>query len=613
MTIASLFDESTVDLLATPQSVARGRAYAHEGVVAITEQSAIEVQAKVRGTTSYRVRLSAADGVRRWSCTCPVGATGEFCKHAVAVVLSVADPSITKPVDDGSTPKATPPDKLLATFLASLDTDELTALIEEQASIDERFHTRLLRLARLRLADTPTADRDTTGHHDAPSPPELDLDIGDLKKEITAAFGRGFVSYREAPAWAAEVNEVIEWIADIGDAGHFETAALLAEHAHKRTETAAGRVDDSDGWITEMLERIGEIHAAACAEGAFSPTKLARRLIKLELNAELDTFHRSAISHRDGLGDTGLALYGKLAQEAFDALPTNADRYGKAFRVRQARIGHAIAANDPDRLIEVMADDIGSPYDHLEIVDALIAAGRQAEALEWTEISMTTFPDRDHQLGPIRDRRAELLLAQGDGEAVVAMHWDTFTARPRTDAYHRFVDASPDADEARRQAIAHVMKALPDLPSSSSPPAEGTTHPGDAGARNELIVPRPQHGLAESAVAVLLTAQDDERAWTVATTHGASTAQWLQLAEHRQLDDPESSIAVFAAVAEVAIEEKQRHSYTRATQLLGRAQKLATATDRVDLFEALLSDIRTRHKRKSSLMAMLKDLDRPDR
>ena len=258
----------------------------------------------------------------RWRCDCQVGLNGEFCKHSVAALAAAAAPKASAAQSSATDAGPAEPDEL-AQFVGSLPAERLVDLVIEQAEIDHQFRTRLSRLAQLQNAG-PASEEGTAGGA---------LDLRATKKEITADYGRGFVSSREAGDWAAGVFEAIEWISDINDAGHFRTAALLAQHAHKRAESAMNRVDDSGGEITDISDRLAELHAAACAEGAFPPEDLARRLIKLELDAELDTFHRSAISHRQSLGPEGLVVYGRLAQEACDALPSNADPYGRAFRV----------------------------------------------------------------------------------------------------------------------------------------------------------------------------------------------------------------------------------------------------------------------------------------
>ncbi len=66
------------------------------------------------------------------------------------------------------------------------------------------------------------------------------------------------------------------------------------------------------------------------------------------------------------------------------------------FRVRQAMIGLAYASGDPDELIRVM--DVRTPYDQVEIVEFLRAAGRADDALVWARAGLERFADRPHQL-----------------------------------------------------------------------------------------------------------------------------------------------------------------------------------------------------------------------
>lgn len=83
MSIVEHFDTEVIELLASPQSIRRGRAYAADGRVTITTLSGAELHAEVRGTTRYRVRLWTEDGAHRWRCDCPVGLNGSrvFCNR----------------------------------------------------------------------------------------------------------------------------------------------------------------------------------------------------------------------------------------------------------------------------------------------------------------------------------------------------------------------------------------------------------------------------------------------------------------------------------------------------------------------------------------------------
>jgi tetratricopeptide (TPR) repeat protein len=572
------FSDARLAVLATPQSYDRGLRYALDGRVEITAQSDDAVSATVRGTAPYRVELRVGDSTRPWSCSCPIGTGGEFCKHCVAVAAVVGGSLSLTPTDGRSTglgrlEEATAPaddGEAIAAYLGSRTSGQLIDIITGYVDEDDRLRQRLADAARLALGDEP--------------------DVKEWKKRVTRAFGRGFVDYRRAPAWAADVLDMVTAIDELADAGHPEAAAILAEHAHHRCETAVSRVDDSAGWITDIFSRLRAIHIKACAQGPFTPKALARRLVKLELNAELDTFHRSAVSHADSLGEEGLAEYGRLVDAAYGELPPDAGRSGPRFRIRQARIAHAIASKDPDRLIEVQSDAMRLPDDYIELADCLVATGRVDEALDWTERGLTAPADRFHQVPPLRAKRAELLRAAGRSEDVDDMYRQAFEARPTLSAFQEYLANVADPEQAKAYGVELVTVAL--------------------GPGGEPMIGRaaetPQ---AVYAASILLAAGRPDEAWEVALTHGASHQDWLHLANLRAETAPEDTIAVLALDVEHHIESKKRSGYRRAAEQLGRIRQVAHGAGRDELYRQVLADVRSRHQRKTSLMALLDPME----
>lgn len=578
MTVGESFSDARVAVLASPQSYERGMRYAMDGRVEVAAQSDDAVAATVRGAAQYRVELRAGDSTRPWSCSCPIGATGEFCKHCVAVA-AVASGSVSPAPDDGPsmgtggaelTEAPTDDGEAIAAYLGTLTSGQLVTIITDYVADDERLRQRLADAARLALGGEP--------------------DVKEWKKRVTRAFGRGFVDYRRAPAWAGEVLDMVAGIEELADAGYAEPAAVLAEHAHHRCETAMGRVDDSDGWITTIFTKLRAIHIKACAQGPFKPKALARRLVKLELNAELDTFHRSAVSHVAALGEEGLAEYRRLVDEAYDELPADADRWGPAFRIRQARIAHAIASNDPDRLIEAQSDSMRLPDDYIELADCLVLAGRLDEALDWTERGLAALADRHHQVPPLRAKRAELLRAAGRSEAIDDMYRQAFETRPILSTFTEYVANVDDPEQAKADGVEFVMAAL--------------------GPGGEPRIGRsPERPEAVYAASILLAAGRPEQAWEVALTQGTSHREWLQLANLRVETAPEDTVAVLALDVEQHIESKNRSGYRRAAEQLGRIRQVATGAGREELYREILADVRSQHYRKTSLMALLDGLD----
>jgi uncharacterized Zn finger protein len=80
--------------LAGPKSFVRGEAYLAGGRVRSLHQDGAVLAGVVEGSESYRVEVQPGGSGRSQliaACTCPHGADGLFCKHAVAVALAGLD------------------------------------------------------------------------------------------------------------------------------------------------------------------------------------------------------------------------------------------------------------------------------------------------------------------------------------------------------------------------------------------------------------------------------------------------------------------------------------------------------------------------------------------
>ena len=89
--------------IADPGSWARGLEYFESGRVVSMIRDGETVIASVQGEFLYRVRLTRREGRLESACSCPIGLSGIFCKHCVAVGLA----SIEGP-EAAATPRAAP-------------------------------------------------------------------------------------------------------------------------------------------------------------------------------------------------------------------------------------------------------------------------------------------------------------------------------------------------------------------------------------------------------------------------------------------------------------------------------------------------------------------------
>jgi uncharacterized Zn finger protein len=89
MPVSLPFTEADVRLAAGARSFERGQEYLD--AVEDLKISDREVTASVYGNSEYTVCLIIADQRLSGGCTCPYGQDGFFCKHCVAVGLSVLE------------------------------------------------------------------------------------------------------------------------------------------------------------------------------------------------------------------------------------------------------------------------------------------------------------------------------------------------------------------------------------------------------------------------------------------------------------------------------------------------------------------------------------------
>ena len=348
-------------------------------------------------------------------------------------------------------------------------------------------------------------------------------------------------------------------------------------------------VDDSDGWLTDISGRLGELHLRACEEARPDPVELAGRLAELELTSELDTFHRAAATYADVLGEDGVAAYRKIVEPKWKASRKAKDPYSHmAFRSREAMIGIAQAGGDPDDLIAIHGDDLHTPDAYLEIAAELAEAGRQADAVNWARRGLAAFADRHWQTPPLRHFLTAQLRATGDDNGVEELWWDAFERHPSLDGYRKLLAESADAGARRRQAIG-LLRARLDAGDS------------EAHTRSPLL----DRGPATTLVEILLYEGDVDDAWEAASAYGCDERTWMTLARAREAMHPLDAIPIYERAVVTQIDTKKNGGYRAAVDLLARIRTLADKAGEPGRFTELLVAVTAEHARKRNLMALI--------
>lgn len=577
--IAADFGSAVANDLAGDGAYHRGVAYYRDGRVEVETLHRDRAVATVRGTLPYHVELASDDGALSWWCSCPAAENGAFCKHCVAVAMAVEQHALSaSAVPDLDATMSDALDDDLRPYVFGLDRERLAGIVMGQIAADIRLRDRLIAQAAAESGRRPS--------------------IEDWKRRIDRAFAPygDFVSYRDAPEWAERVHEVVAGLGALADAGFSEVVVDLTEYALNEAEAAIGYVDDSDGWITDISNRLADLHRGATASAHPDPVDLARRLVDYELTMTLDVFRRAASTYAGVLGADGLAAYrSRLDEEARDVRQVDADEpdaWSRRWALHHAMVGWALGSGDPDALIEVVSDDRWSPpggislHDHVDVARTLADAGRIDEAITWARSGIEQWRGRRLGTSDLDDLLARLLRSVDDESGAADVFWDAFIAAPSVGSYRRLLAEDPDhADEWRTRCVTAMRNRL----------VEHDDHP---------MAPHPE---ARVLVQTMMFEGDIDGAWEVATSWGADDQSMMALARAREPDHPLDAAEVYEDAALVLIARTERQAYERAVELMARIERLADAAGSPGRFSDLLERVRTEHRAKRTLQGLLDD------
>lgn len=456
--------------------------------------------------------------------------------------------------------------ELIRRRLRSLDRDEL---VERVLALAERDDA--LRLALVAEAEAASGE----------------LDVKGLRKRLTAMLRVTDRSHdwRYARRYAGAVDEALDVLAALLAAGRATEVVDLAEHCMKRLDTAGRNIDDSGGYVGVEVDRLKELHHAACLRAIIDPRKLAVRLADWALasDSDWDWFLDAPTRYADVFGDEGLTAFrGRIEPEwaKLPALPATRDRFGGSFeytrfRVAYLREGLARAAGSVDELVAVLAHDLSSPNRFAKIADVLEAAGREREALAWLERGNAVhLPVGDSTL---RGRIVAAYLRDGQVEDAVGLAERAHEHAPSLTTYLELRSAA----EARGDWVELRSSVLGRLRSAD------------------------RFGGRASAVRAQLAEGDLAGAWADAREGGCDDGTWLELADASRESRPDDAVAVYRRLVEAALERADDSTYKRVVDLLERSRAALHQHGRAEELGEDVGRIRERYRRRTRLLTRL--------
>ncbi|MHB8412077.1 MAG: DUF6880 family protein [Candidatus Acidiferrales bacterium] len=574
--LTDLVNEATLEELAGERAFERGADYFADGQVVGLKEENGTITARVRGTYYYRVKLWAEDEELASECNCPVGQDGVFCKHCVAAGLAWLD---RRKQTGGVTRRQTKRDMSDEEIRAYLMAQDKTALIEllmGHADWDSDLRDRLALM---------TAEK-------GGKQPDLAAFCAAIDKAIRH---RSFVDYGRMPEYARGIEAVVDSLDNLLKRGHGEVRELT-ERALKQMESAMDHVDDSDGFMGGILERLQELHLSACRAAKPDPSALAKFLFEWEASSDWEIFLGAAEKYADILGKAGLAQYRKLTEGKWANVPALApgekdpEPYGGRWRITYIMETLARQEGDIEGLVAVKSRDLSEAISFLEIAQIYKAAGNDDAALEWAERGARAFPANTD--GQLRKFLIDEYQRRKRHDEAIAIAWTSFREHAGLDSYQGLNHSALCAKqwpEWREKALALLREEI---------------------AAQRKQIPKNEWGPPTRAdhselVEIYLWEGDVETAWNEAKNGGCHDALWFRLAEAREKDHPEDAIAVYTKQLKLTLQYAQQSAYEEAVEILGKIRKLMVRIGKEPEFVSLVKSIRAQYKPRRNFMKLL--------
>jgi uncharacterized Zn finger protein len=565
--------------LSTDRSFARGEAYFYEGRVLTLAEHEEVLTAVVAGQQDYRVRLQWDDSEVDYSCNCPVGLNGEFCKHLVAAALAWINPDVKPTRKTGKRKTRETTQDKIQDFLKLQDKSTLIQILADEAAENRSLRERLL----LQAARVNSAG----------------LDLAAYRKAIASAMRtNGFVDYYAAPDYARRIQQVIDSIAALLEDGHASAVIQLTEYMLAKLESAIGVMDDSDGHMGVILPELHDLHHRACLEAKPEPLTLARRLFEWEIKSDWEIFYGAVTNYADVFGSEGIAEYRRLAELEWSALrplgPGDKDdeRSSRRFRVTSMMEALARQTGDPEAIVEVKRRDLSHSYSYLQIAEIYSEAGENDKALDWAEEGLKSFPRRDSRLIGFLAHECH---RRSRHEEAMRLIWEQFVEAPSLGHYQELkanalkVRPSSDWPAWREKALVHLRKVI------------------EKERRDEK--PHDWHwpGRADNSrlVEIFLWEKRYDEAWQEASVGGCSNTLWLRVAAVREEKHPNDAVPIYKEIIVAVLKQANNSAYNEALSLVRKIRELTARLNRENEFEYYLAALRVEYKRKRNFMKLL--------
>lgn len=594
----------TLKLLAGGQSFSRGEEYHNDGLVNLLALDEDRATAQVRGTSTYKCKLQASGESILGKCTCPAFEDVGFCKHLVAMGLEIIKPEAKQEESDirdeirpaqavARRRHAKPRHEVVSmkevrTHLAALSHEQLVEMLASKA-MDDSALLRSLRFEILRKRATKAQTEKRT------NPQKL---VESLKEAIDQGVEveGDYDDWPDEYETAGPLEELVDRIEGLLKEGMASEVIELTEYFIAAVEPIIERFHEG-GQLVEILEKLQEIHLAACKKARPDPVELGRRLFRWELSSHWSVFSNAPSTYKPMLGETGLDVYRKLATAEWEKLPAQKERdYGRSShdRYRITRIMENLAQLSGDIEVEVAvhAKSLSNGHDYLKIAELYASRKMRDKAREWAEKGLKAFPQRPD--GRLREFLAKEYHHLKRHEEAMALIWAKFVDYPSLANFKSLKNHAElvrDWDKWRKKAIDHIQGEIRKPRNARSP--HGTNYSWE------------QRCGSSTLVEIYLWEGDVDAAWRQAQAEGANSQLWHSLAQKRERTHPADAAVAYQKIVNEEVTRGGNDSYRDAVKLIAKIQTLLKDAKQESKFSPYLAEVRANFKSKRNFVKLL--------
>ncbi|MEZ5653139.1 MAG: SWIM zinc finger family protein [Burkholderiaceae bacterium] len=572
-----------------------------------------DLVAWVEGERRYTTLVRIGAGSLRAECTCPYERGGP-CKHALAVVLAAAEvlnrgeslPWLEQAVEQDAAATVTP-----SATAGQVSQDTLTGgSIPAKDPTEPRRSTPAVgrRPAAKAVPDDPLQQIEN---------PRARRRAQRLHRQIQALANSPFDPYtydnwrhRMVPPDLGEIERGFE---DLLDDGEVEATLYLAEGLMKAGAHMIESSSDDDGDIAMAVNACMNVALDALPASARSPAEQLVWVIERDLEDQFGLLDdvENTLNHPQYQPEHWSTVADIMQQRIGVAVDPMSPRSSSDFPVGRwldIAVDALRRADQHERIVPLLEPLAESTGCYMTLIDALISDGDTAKARSWCLRAAEHRPSANRDVHLFRDRLVDIATAERRHDLVAAYHAESFFDSPDIHHYRALAQAAQAAGclpLVREVALRFLETGAP--PDHQWPlPETELPSTGWTGSW------RAAHPLLTTLIDIAI---DEQRLDDVVTLYhrlGPQERRQGRLAESVadaiRGHSPDLAIDIWSTLAEAEIAQVKPAAYECAARLLRKVQLLMREQNQGERWQACITDIRVRHKRKLRLLENLEPL-----